>query len=273
MTIQSLYKATLSAIAVTISIALIAPFAFADHSWGKYHWERSESELNLELGDNVSPNWDASLQLASQDWSLSNVLNTQIVAGNTNPSDCTPLAGKVEVCNYEYGSNGWLGIAQIWASRKSGHITQGAVKLNDTYYNTASYNTPEWRNFVMCQEIGHIFGLDHQDEVFGNTNLGSCMDYTNNPTTNQHPDQHDYDQLEAIYAHLDGSTAGGGGKKRPGRPATVRARADLNDPVAWGTLVREDVRAQRSLYVRDEGRDQLIFTFVTWADGEHHEHD
>jgi hypothetical protein len=39
----------------------------------------------------------------------------------------------------------------------------------------------------MCQEVGHTFGLDHQDENFNNTNLGTCMDYTNDPSTNQHP--------------------------------------------------------------------------------------
>ena len=45
----------------------------------------------------------------------------------------------------------------------------------------AQYNTPAYRRFVTCQELGHDFGLDHQDEVFDNPNLGSCMDYTNDP--------------------------------------------------------------------------------------------
>ena len=106
-----------------------------------------------------------------------------------------------------YGNNGWLGIAQIWAS--GSHITQGVVKLNDTYFNTPTYDTGSWRQFVMCQEIGHTFGLDHQDENFNNANLGSCMDYTNNPSSNQHPNTHDYDQLESIYSHVDGTTTVG----------------------------------------------------------------
>src|SRR4029453_1923478 len=73
------------------------------------------------------------------------------------------------------------------------------------------YNSNAWRQLVTCQEVGHTFGLDHQDENFTNANLGTCMDYTNDPSTNQHPNQHDYDQLEAIYAHLDGGGGGGGG--------------------------------------------------------------
>jgi len=83
----------------------------------------------------------------------------------------------VEVCNAAYGTNGWLGVAQIWVSRR--HIVQGTTKVNDTYFSTGKYNTPAWRQMVMCQEVGHTFGLVHQDENFNNTNLGTCMDYTN----------------------------------------------------------------------------------------------
>lgn len=55
----------------------------------------------------------------------------------------------------------------------------------------------------MCQEVGHDFGLDHQDEDHYNTPLGSCMDYSANPVPNQRPNQHDYDMLETIYAQFD----------------------------------------------------------------------
>jgi hypothetical protein len=50
---------------------------------------------------------------------------------------------------------------------------------------------------VSCQEVGHTLGLDHQDENFNNANLGTCMDYKNNQSTNQHPNKHDYDQFVA----------------------------------------------------------------------------
>ena len=78
-----------------------------------------------------------------------------------------------------------------------------------TDFNTPTYNTPAWRQMVTCQEIGHTFGLDHQDENFNNPNLGTCMDYTSNPSTNMHPNQHDYDQLVTIYSHLDSTTTVG----------------------------------------------------------------
>ena len=29
------------------------------------------------------------------------------------------------------------------------------MKLNDSYFNSAPYNTTVWRSLVMCQEVGH----------------------------------------------------------------------------------------------------------------------
>ncbi|MGH9153860.1 MAG: hypothetical protein ACRD03_16005, partial [Acidimicrobiales bacterium] len=191
---------------VTAGTGAAGPAA-ADHSWGGYHWARTSSPFTLKVGDNVSGAWDAHLDVSVADWSASTVLDLDKAAGSTNPRNCKGVNGRVEVCNARYGNNGWLGVAQIRAS--GSHITQGVVKLNDTYFTTPSYDTPAWRNLVMCQEIGHTFGLHHQDEAFGNPNLGTCMDYTGDPSSNQHPNQHDYDMLETIYDHLDGSTTVG----------------------------------------------------------------
>jgi hypothetical protein len=162
------------------------------------------------------------------------------------------------VCNSNYGNNGWLGIAQIWAT--GGHITQGVVKLNDTYYKTARYNTPAWRELVTCQEVGHTLGLDHQDENFSNANLNTCMDYTNNPESNRHPNSHDYDQLEAIYAHLDSTTTVGA--------AAVTSRSDVGDgPGAWGRLVSSSKNGRSETYELDLGNGNKVITHVTWVEG------
>src|SRR5688572_1046403 len=168
----------------------------ADHAWGNYHWARQSNPFTLKLGDNLSSSWDPFLVTTSNDWTTSNVLNT-VIASGLGGKNCKPTSGRVEVCNKTYGNNGWLGIAQVWVS--GGHITQGTTKVNDTYFNRATYNTPAWKNLVLCQEVGHTFGLDHQDENFDNTNIGTCMDYTSDPdgpVSNEHPNQHDYEMLE-----------------------------------------------------------------------------
>ena len=41
----------------------------------------------------------------------------------------------------------------------------------------ANTTPPSGERWSRVQEIGHTFGLDHQDENFSNANLGSCMDY------------------------------------------------------------------------------------------------
>ena len=261
-----------------LALFLIAGTASANHAWGKYHWNLSTEQTlasPLKLGDNLNTSpWDTSLTGASLDWNLS-VLKNQVVLGTSN-ANCDPISGRVEICNNTYGNTNWLGIASIWISRgKENHITQGVVKVNDTYFNTPEYNTSAWRNFVMCQEVGHTFGLDHQDENFSNPNLGTCMDYTSDPDgtlsgqlDNQHPNQHDYDMLTEIYAHLNSSDGGGGqpgNGNGKGKPAGVAASIELNDPSAWGEAIKQDAQGKNSLFVRDLGNGQLLVTHVFWV--------
>jgi hypothetical protein len=249
-------------LAAGIASAAFAGVAFASHSWGSYHWARTANPFTLKLGGNVTAAWDSYLSTTSADWSLSSVLDTIIVAGQGR-KNCRATAGRVEVCNAKYGNNGWLGIAQIWAI--GSHITQGTVKLNDTYFNTATYNTPAWRNLVTCQEVGHTFGLNHQDEDFSNLPLGTCMDYSNNPNPNQHPNTHDYEQLELIYAHLDTTTTVGASVS--GASSTEEGE-DRNEPKQWGKLIRGSAEKGVALYELNLGNGKTIFTHVIWADGE-----
>ncbi|MEK7124666.1 MAG: hypothetical protein AAB877_03250 [Patescibacteria group bacterium] len=253
------------------SIGLFALVANATHSWGSYHWARTSNPFTLKLGDNVSTDWDAYLAQASSDWSLSSVLDTKVVAGGIDPRRCKGTNGRVDVCSSKYGFNGWLGLAQIWVS--GSHITKGVAKMNDSYFNTSTYNTPAWRRLVMCQEIAHTFGLDHQDENFYNLNLGSCMDYTNDPDgppSNEHPNNHDYEQLELIYAHLDSTTTilaqePSGARKGNGNNGN-NAEMNLEDPSEWGKSLRKDSQGKDSLFERDLGRGEKVFTFVIWKD-------
>lgn len=230
-------------------------FGNASHSWAGYHWARTGNPFSLSLGNDLSAIWQSPLTTAASDWSASTVLDTTVVAGLAKPRNCRPTAGRVEVCNATYGSTGWLGIAQVWASGT--HITQGTVKLNDTYFNTASYNTAEWRNMVTCQEIGHTLGLDHQDTNFSNAPLGTCMDYTNDPTPNQHPNQHDYDELSSIYSHVDATTTLAA--------TTAAAPHGASQDETWGNGVHADSRGRSDVFVRENGAGERVVTFVTWA--------
>jgi hypothetical protein len=264
-----------SALALLLALVAFSPAAQANHSWGKYHWARQSNPFTLKLADNVSPTWDGYLLTTSTDWSDSSasssarVLGTTIIDGNT--TTCRPTSGRVEVCNAAYGTNGWLGLAQIWVSRR--HIVQGTTKVNDTYFNTAKYDTPAWRQMVMCQEVGHTFGLDHQDENFNNTNLGTCMDYTNDPSgkagtngtlSNEQPNAHDYDQLATIYTHLDNKTTISSTSAASTMPPAAN-QGNLNSRGEWGRKIHESPNGQLELYERDFGGGKKMFTFVIRA--------
>lgn len=226
-------KFLLGLAAATLASGALASSAVAGHSWGNYHWARTANPFTIKLGDNVSSAWDSYLRGASSDWSVDtagNPVNTTVVAGLAKNKQCRPTSGRAEVCNGLYGNNGWLGIAQIWVS--GSHITQGAVKVNDTYYNTPTYNTPIWRAMVVCQEVGHIFGLDHQDE--SGADFHTCMDYADNPDAdNTHPNRHDYEQLATIYAHLDSTTTIGMAAKN----GAARVRVERTDRISDSTIV------------------------------------
>jgi hypothetical protein len=183
----------------SFAVAVLAASASANHSWGKYHWARTSNPFTVALGDNT--NWD--LATASGDWTASTVLDAPVVGSNKNPFSCEPTLGRVEVCNADYGATGWLGVAQIWIYRGGSHIAQGTVELNDYYFGRSSYayNNSAEQLHVVCQEVGHTFGLDHQSET--GESLNTCMDYYHNTsstdTLSTHPNQGDYDELRCIY--------------------------------------------------------------------------
>jgi hypothetical protein len=229
--------------------AATASSALANHSWGNYHWARAANPFTVPLGDSVSntaySNWDGALAGASVDWSASSVLDSPIVTQGGNPRSCKATNGRIHVCNSTYGFNGWLGLATIWLS--GSHIVKATTKVNDSYFNSNSYSYTNERH-VMCQEVGHGYGLDHQDE--SGADLNTCMDYSN-ALDNPSPNAHDYEQLETIYnSHFDGGAA-----PNFAPSAGSSARVTRSDTIASSHIVA------------NYGHGYQVHTFVTWALG------
>ncbi|NMH65970.1 hypothetical protein [Shewanella salipaludis] len=193
---NNLQKTTLT---LALPGLLFSTAALATHSWGSYHWARTASPFTLQVIDSTSADWQGELTESLAQWSQSAVLNLQIGAtdnGSRTRKRCAMVTGKMRVCNAAYGYNGWLGLASINLD-SAGHIIKGTAKMNDSY---ASYWTAEEKNHVMCQEIGHVFGLGHTSEDGSSQN--TCMDYSQS-SSSQWPNTHDYQMLADIYAHLD----------------------------------------------------------------------
>lgn len=196
---------------------------WADHSWSNYHWARTGNSIPLQVVDSVSEDWQFEFQMALADWNNSSVLDMSVTS--TDDSDrsrkrCKMQLGQIRVCNAEYGFRYWLGLATIGID-PNGHIDQGTAQMNDSW--SSYWANPDEKRHVMCQEIGHLFGLGHTSE--DGSSQKTCMDYSSDPDSIS-PNQHDYEMLVNRYAHLDsynsyddGSSSGGDtGSDKPCNP-------------------------------------------------------
>ena len=266
---------------VGLCVAAVGGVVLADHSWGNYHWARTTSSFDLVVVNSTTPDWDpyvavAVSDAAVNDWSDSGKLNmVQDLNGSTSDRDrrqCRSPEGAVRICNQTYGFTGWLGVAGISVDA-NGHIVSGYTKLNDTYFSQSPYNSPDWKQSVTCQELGHNVGLDHQDENFNNGSLFSCMDYQNPPY--EYPNAHDYEELNAIYGHTDsynsyagGGDGGGGGGTCNAPPGKGCNKADVghgNSRADWGLSLGRRGATEKFLRIGRDGTRHL--TFVTWVEG------
>jgi len=206
-------------------LPLTASPALAATQWGSYQWQMGSSNTKISVpvdwshnsstdtGPNNTGPWTTYVDKAMTDWSVPTSDDSSVSwskwpvemyvfsSNQVNPRKCPPQTGHVQVCNYSYGYNGWLGVAQIWTS--GNFIVQGSVKLNDSYFNSSTYDTEGWKLMVVCQEVGHTIGLSHDDETFSDTNYGTCMDYTSDPTATGY--YHDY---QSGVTNLDEVTTG-----------------------------------------------------------------
>lgn len=252
------------------AVAALPVALLATHSWGGYHWARTSNPFTLKLGDNLTTaDWKAHLSQTSSDWNSpqsfgasSSPIITAIVAGQSK-GRCRAVAGTTQVCNGMYGNNGWLGLATINITGGT-HITQGSAKMNDTYFNTSTYNNPNEREHVMCQEVAHTFGLDHQST--DGSSLNTCMDYFSNTgsnagsTASTRPNKHDFDELNIIYAHLDSTTT----VAANAAPATSQSDV-TDDPNSWGNLVSQSHNGRSSTYERLNRDGSKSLTHVYWT--------
>ncbi len=265
-------------------VVLTAVPVFASHGWSSYHWPRSCStcEASIRIYSSLvttNTNWYDHLSKSTfgdaanpntanrRGWNDSAVLALSISAGATDSTtryNCPAVSAAVRVCNYTYGANGWLGLAQISLQSGTSHIAWGTAKMNDTYFNGGYPNTE--KRHVMCQEVGHDYGLGHTSENGSSQN--TCMDYYQNTSssdwTSTGPNQHDFDQLLTQH-HYGAALPGSSYTFLRDSANAADTDLDLREPWQWGTPFEWDDEGRPSGFMFERNEEESIATFVRWA--------
>jgi hypothetical protein len=209
-------------LAVTVALAALltaVTVASADHSWSVYHW--SSDNLSPTVVDKTSSSL-YNVPLGVAEWAN---LGTPI---QPIPTD----ANKGNITVREAFSQSWLGLARIFID-ENGHITKGEVKLNTQYLDYYEANGYLGiADHVLCQEIGHVLGLGHnrtQDDTCMNDQAFEGFDLTS-------PNNHDIEQLNAIYNHTDAAPSGSTDEGGPDCSKNAKAKQCRSGNGFWITV-------------------------------------
>jgi len=226
----------------------LAPRATAQTA-APYHWARKQSHFRLRVGDNVAGDWNAYLRAALSDWNQNETVTLIAVDGSTNPQYCQPVAGRVEVCDWWYGTQtGWLGLTRIYFNASGDHIDAATVQLNNSYLYAPNspYNSDAARRHTLCHELGHTLGLGHPETT-------SCMNNSQHAVfTYVTPINEDFRDLRRTYDHQDAT-----------RTVAQASEIDLS---LFAPASSPELDSEEDVMVLPLDEGTMVLTFITWAD-------
>jgi hypothetical protein len=225
-----------------------APRAAAQ-SAAPYHWARKHAHFRLRIGDNVEGDWNGYLGEVLADWNQNETVTLIAVDGATTPQYCQPVAGRVEVCDWWYGTQtGWLGLTRIYFNASGDHIDAATVQLNNSflYAPHSPYNTDAARRHTLCHELGHTLGLDHPDTTSCMNNSQHAVFHYVTPLTD------DFRDLRRIYAHPDAT-----------RTVGQAAEGELS---LFAPATAPELASDEEVMVLPLDAGTTVLTFILWAD-------
>ena len=113
-------------------------------------WKTRGNGLQLEVVNALEEQWWDKFNLAMDEWDAGTPDALMLSRSSAEYDfDCSPIQGKMKVCNGDYGDTRWKGINQVLLS--GGWIISSTAKLNDYYLSGAS---DAQRQYTACHEIG-----------------------------------------------------------------------------------------------------------------------
>lgn len=217
-------------------------------------WDVDRGGLKLDVINALDDWWDPYFFRAITEWDSGDPDALSLTTDKlTTDPDCEPVTGKLKVCNGDYGDTRWRGINQILVSNNN--IVASAARMNDFFLLEAS---DAQRQYTMCHEVGHGFGLPHDDEDFFNADRHNCMDYTSRPIDNQSPAEVNFSFLADLYGTV--------GNRRQ----LIRRKVEQHDHESLVQQIEQDVVQELPHWLINKLKN-LVTELENRSDGNSHE--
>ena len=113
-------------------------------------WDNNGGGLQLEIVNALESQWDSYFELAVTEWDAGEPDVLQLSTSSSSTSggaECSPIQGKMIVCNADYGDTRWNGINEVMYDERTGEIYNSVAKMNEFYLQNADDGK---KQYTMC---------------------------------------------------------------------------------------------------------------------------
>jgi hypothetical protein len=225
-------------------------------------WLRTTPQLPMQVNDNTVVEWKKPLEAAVNAWNRSDSIDSPLLRGFADSEKCSGVSGTIQICSTALGRNGWMGVARIVVAGE--HVAYGVAKLNDSYFEDGAVDEAQRRQWILCRQLGHIYGLTLRPRDGADQPPSSCMQQAARGVWATAPDDTDMQTVASQYAELDRFANDVGNSFRD-------AAGGLNEPEIiekpkyWGKAVHYDVEGRPDIFERLITPSRKAVTMVIWA--------